>query len=65
MIKQNVEGVYSSIVQWLVGLGDSYQFGCIYYLIILIILYLNVFFYCIINNSYIDKDQNLIKDWVL
>lgn len=26
---------------------------------------LNVPFYCIINNSHIDKDQNLIKDWAL
>lgn len=54
-----------SIVQRLAGLGDSYQLGRIYHSIILTISHLNVPFYCIINNSHIDKDQNLIKDWAL
>lgn len=55
----------SSIVKRLAGLGDSYQLGRIYHSIILTISHLNVPFYCIINNSHIDKDQNLIKDWAL
>lgn len=54
-----------SSFHWLAELGDRYQLGGIYHSIILTISHLKVPFYCIINNSLIDKDQNLIKDWAL